>query len=212
MEDAPLNQPLVVASTRTRPPTTAAQAARLRARDSLADWPGPSQASHWHRAPRIGMEACLGDFTYFSGAMGKLSTNCLYHWPAERLALRYAREERLKETCTIGALTDAVACIAAALQDLGIGKGDRVAVYASNVAGSFVAIYARHRIGAVYCVLRHRRTPAVAHIKLMPGGRAGKHSQTNRRYPRTAQTVPKSARTGRVDALFAHAQNSKGNE
>ena len=72
---------------------------------------------------------------------------------ADRVALHYEREDGLRETWTFGALTDAVARFAAALEDLGVVKGDRVAVYASNVPESFIAIHACYRIGAIYSVI-----------------------------------------------------------
>ena len=95
----------------------------------------------WDVKPTLALEATLGDFEYFPGAMGNVSFNCLDRWPQERIALHYEREDGKRETCTFGELTDAVARFAAAPQDLGVTKGDRVAVYTSNVPESFIAIY-----------------------------------------------------------------------
>lgn len=153
MEKALLDQPLVVASDRLRPAASSEEAARLRALLPEAYWLEIARCFAWDHAPTIGLEGELGNFKYFPGAMGNVSTNCLDRWPSERIALRYEREDGLKETWTFGALTDAVARFAAALQDLGVVKGDRVAVYASNVPESFIAIHACYRIGAIYSVI-----------------------------------------------------------
>jgi acetyl-CoA synthetase len=153
MEKALLEQPLVMASDRVKPATTPEDAARLRALSPEVYWLEIAQAFTWDRAPDVALEGTLGDFRYFPGAMGNVSFNCLDRWPTDRVALRYEREDGLKETWTFGALTDAVARFAAALQDLGVTKGDRVALYASNVPESFIAIHACYRIGAIYSVI-----------------------------------------------------------
>jgi acetyl-CoA synthetase len=153
MEKTLLEQPLVFAPTRLRPATTLHEAARLRALPPEAYWLEMSQSLLWDRPPSHALDGGFGDFRYFPGALGNVSVNCLDRWPAERIALHYEREDGLKETWTYGALTDAVARFAAALEDLGVAKGDRVAVYASNVPESFIAIHACYRIGAIYSVI-----------------------------------------------------------
>ena len=153
MERALLEQPLVMAPDRVNPATTMEDSARLRALTPEAYWLEITRELIWDRAPTIALEGGFGDFRYFPGAMGNVSVNCLDRWPVDRIALRYEREDGLKETWTFGALTDAVARFAAALEDLGVSKGDRVAVYASNVPESFIAIHACYRIGAIYSVI-----------------------------------------------------------
>ncbi|WP_261664186.1 AMP-binding protein [Deinococcus sp. Marseille-Q6407] len=107
----------------------------------------------WFRPPTRGLEGTFGDFRYFPGATGNVSVNCLDRWPAERTALLYEREDGQREEWTYGRLTDAVARFAAALQDLGVSRGDRVAVYMSNAPEAFIAIHACYRIGAIYSVI-----------------------------------------------------------
>ena len=194
----------------------------MHALDPPAYWLEIAQPFSWDRAPGIAMAGVLGNFRYFSGALSNLSTSCLDRWPAERVALRYEREQGLKQSWTFGAVTDAAARFAAALQDLGGSKGGRVAVYASNVPASFIAIHACYRPGAVASVLRQSHIPAVAHAGKKPrvaknkasydAAGSAKHSQTNRYYPRAAEAARNCARTGRVGALFAHAPNSRENE
>jgi acetyl-CoA synthetase len=153
MEKTLLEQPMVMAPDRVRAATTADDARRLRALPPEAYWLEIAQAFVWDRPPEVALEGSFGDFRYFPGAMGNVSVNCLDRWPAERTALHYEREDGLKETWSYGALTDATARFAAALQDLGVSMGDRVAIYASNVPESFIAIHACYRIGAIYSVI-----------------------------------------------------------
>jgi acetyl-CoA synthetase len=148
-----LETPLVFAPKRLRPATTAGEAARLRSLDPSAYWLEIARELAWIEPPTRGLDGTFGDFRYFAGARGNVSVNCLDRWPAERVALHYEREDGLRETWTYGRLTDAVARFAAALEALGVTKGDRVAIYASNVPESFIAIHACYRIGAVYSVI-----------------------------------------------------------
>ncbi len=148
-----LQQPLVHASSAVRAACTPQEAARLRALPPEEYWLTIARELAWSEAPTTALEGQLGDFRYFPGARGNVSINCLDRWPSERVALRYEREDGLTETWTYGQLTDAVARFAAALEDLGVVKGDRVAVYASNVPESFIAIHACYRIGAIYSVI-----------------------------------------------------------
>lgn len=118
-----------------------------------AYWLTIAKELRWTVEPTVGLEGALGDFRYFPGATGNVSVNCLDRWPADRVALEYEREDGRTETWTYGELTDATARFAAVLEDLGVRKGDRVAVYASNVPESFITIHACYRIGAIYTVI-----------------------------------------------------------
>ena len=94
------------------------------------------------------------------------------------------------------ALTDAVARFAAALEDLGVTKGDRVAIYASNVPESFIAIHACYRIGAIYS----RDLRGIQSVR-RPRSTRGRSSQGRGLYRRDAP-----ARQGR--AAQEHARRS----
>src|SRR6186713_1611298 len=133
MDRSLLAQPLVTASPALRATCSPEEAARLRALSPGQYWLAIASELAWTEPPTTALEGQLGDFRYFPGARGNVSVNCLDRWPGERVALRYEREDGATETWTYGRLTDAVARFAAALQDLGVVKGDRVAVYASNV-------------------------------------------------------------------------------
>lgn len=146
-------QPAVLAPPTLRPAATAAEAARLQALDPSDYWLEIARELIWERPPHVGLEGDFNDFRYFPGAFANVSVNCLDRWPAERVALRYEREDGLQETWTYGQLTDATARFAAALEDMGVVKGDRIAIYAGNVPEAFIAIQACYRIGVIYTVI-----------------------------------------------------------
>ncbi|HEX4339517.1 MAG TPA: acetate--CoA ligase [Polyangiaceae bacterium] len=148
-----LETPLVHAPAELPPCATPDEAARLLALDPAAYWLELAAELTWDRAPAHGLDGTFGDFRYFPGATGNVSVNCLDRWPAARVALRYEREDGLCETWTYGRLTEHTARFAAALQRLGVARGDRVAIYTSNVPEAFIAIHACYRIGALYSVI-----------------------------------------------------------
>ncbi|MFC4453889.1 acetate--CoA ligase [Deinococcus sonorensis] len=155
MEKSLLEHPLVPpteALTATAP-VSLEEAARLRALDPSTYWLEIARELTWTTPPTTGLNGILGDFRYYPGATGNVSVNCLDRHPPERVALRYEREDGLQETWTYGRLTEATARFAAALEDLGVSKGDRVAIYLGNVPEAFIAIHACYRIGAIYSVI-----------------------------------------------------------
>jgi acetyl-CoA synthetase len=153
MDSALLQQPLVMANARVKPVVSKEEAARLRALPPEAYWMEIAKELSWDTTPTKSKVGALGDFSYYPGATLNVSVNCLDRWPGDRVALHYEREDGLTETWTYGRLTEATARFAQALLDLGVAKGDRVAIYASNVPESFIAIHACYRIGAIYSVI-----------------------------------------------------------
>ena len=155
MDRSLLEHPLVppTAALKATAPVSEEEAARLLALDPPAYWLDIARELTWERPPTVAVEGTLGDFRYYPGATGNVSVNCLDRHPPERTALLYEREDGLRETWTYGELTDATARFAAALQDLGVAKGDRVAIYLGNVPEAFIAIHACYRIGAIYSVI-----------------------------------------------------------
>ena len=166
MDRALLETPLVHAKKTVVPSTSAEEAARLRALSPEDYWLAIAKELVWTEPPTTALEGKLGDFRYFPGAKGNVSFNCLDRWPADRVALEYEREDGKSETWTYGRLTDATARFAAALEDLGVTKGDRVAIYASNVPESFIAIHACYRIGAIYSVIFAGFSPSAVRDRL----------------------------------------------
>ncbi|PNY80364.1 acetate--CoA ligase [Deinococcus koreensis] len=132
------------------------EAARLKALPPTEYWARVAAELQWDQPWTQVLDGKLGDFRYFVGARGNVSVNCLDRHAAatpERVALHYEREDGLTETWTYARLTTETARFAAALQDLGVEKGDRVSLLLSNIPEAFVAIQACYRIGAIYSVI-----------------------------------------------------------
>ena len=155
MDPALLTAPLVspTDALKKTAPVTPERAQQLRDMPAGDYWLDIASELSWDVPPAAALEGTFGDFQYFPGAKGNVSVNCLDRHPKNRVALYYEREDGLKETWSYGDLTDATARFAAALQDLGVDKGDRVAIYLSNVPEAFIAIHACYRIGAIYSVI-----------------------------------------------------------
>jgi acetyl-CoA synthetase len=153
MDQTLLKQNLVSAPSRVRAATTLEHANALRALSPEAYWLQIASELPWDASPTTALRGKLGDFDYFPDARTNVSVACLDRWPRDRVALLYEREDGLTERFTFGELTDAVARFATALSGLGVDKGDRVAIYTSNVPESFIAIHACYRIGAIYTVI-----------------------------------------------------------
>ncbi|BDP40914.1 acetyl-CoA synthase [Deinococcus aetherius] len=155
MDKTLLEHPLVPPTDplRATAPVSEAEAARLLALDPPAYWLEIARELAWDTPPTVALEGELGSFRYYPGATGNVSVNCLDRHPPERTALLYEREDGLREEWTYGELMDGAARFAAALQDLGVERGDRVAICLGNVPEAFVAIHACYRIGAIYSVI-----------------------------------------------------------
>jgi acetoacetyl-CoA synthetase len=70
--------------------------------------------------------------------------------PDDRVAIRHASELRPLATLTWGELRAQVARIAAGLEQLGVGEGDRVAAYLPNVPETVAAFLATASLGAIW--------------------------------------------------------------
>jgi acetyl-CoA synthetase len=148
-----LEAPLVYTPEQLHASATPEQVARLRGLSPSEYWLEIARELTWSTPPTRALEGTFGDFRYFPDATTNVSTNCLDRFPPERMALLYEREDGLRETWTFGRLTDAVARFATVLLELGVTRGDRVAIYCGNVPEAFIAIHACYRIGAIYSVI-----------------------------------------------------------
>ncbi len=108
----------------------------------------------WHTLRTGGMS----DVRYFEGGLINVADNCVDRHAenperADRPAVIWEGEDGAVRTTTYRMLRDQVARCANALKELGIGRGDVVAIYLPNLPEAFVAIHACNRIGAIYTVL-----------------------------------------------------------
>jgi acetyl-CoA synthetase len=91
--------------------------------------------------------------TWFVGAGFNLSTACVDRWAAEdpdRPAVRSQNEGGETRELTYGDLLESVERLAGALTDLGVGRGDSVAVYLPMSQEAVISFLAVARIGAVF--------------------------------------------------------------
>ncbi|MFW6009892.1 MAG: AMP-binding protein [Actinomycetota bacterium] len=99
----------------------------------------PGAGSHWFVDARI-----------------DVAHNCLHRHLAdrsERVALWWEGEPGDTRSLTYGQLADEVERFAAGLADLGVGRGDRVALYLGLLPETVVAMLACARLGAVHAML-----------------------------------------------------------
>ncbi|WP_077531389.1 acetoacetate--CoA ligase [Vreelandella utahensis] len=87
--------------------------------------------------------------TWFGGAYLNFAENLLRGEP-DRVALIEQREDGRGRQLTYGELREASARLAGALQEHGIGKGDRVAAFITNGLEAVIGMLATARLGAVW--------------------------------------------------------------
>lgn len=122
-------------------------------------WATQAKDIQWFKAPRrILSKDENGIDRWF--ADGELNTAYLaldyhvLHGRGEQLALIYdSPVTGQRSTYTYSQLTEAVALCAGALQQLGVGKGDRVVIYMPMIPQAAIAMLACARLGAVHSVV-----------------------------------------------------------
>ena len=120
-------------------------------------WARAAEEVHWFR---LWSETFVWEpprFRWFVGGLTNLAYNCLDLHVArgrgEHPAL-IARDERGgRRAFTYGELLAMVEEIGAALRGLGVGRGDRVAIYMPTIAETIAAMLATVRIGAIHLVV-----------------------------------------------------------
>ncbi|MDI3317082.1 MAG: acetate--CoA ligase [Bacillota bacterium] len=125
--------------------------------DPDAYWAEVASELEWFSPWQVRREGELPDFRYFVGGLGNVSTNCIdRHVRAGRgnqAAILWEGEDGATRVLTYRMLLDEVGRLANALRALGVGRGDVVAIYMSNIPEVFVAVHACYRIGALYSVI-----------------------------------------------------------
>ena len=132
-------------------------------RHSLADpedfWGRVSEELHWYRKwDRVLDDSNPPFFRWFVDGQTNLCYNAVdrhvLEGRAAKVALIWESTARGQtETVTYGELYHRVNLFAKVLSDLGVGKGDRVAIYLPMVPEAVVAMLACVRIGAIHVVV-----------------------------------------------------------
>ncbi|MDB5897910.1 MAG: propionate--CoA ligase, partial [Ramlibacter sp.] len=121
-------------------------------------WAGQAKLIDWQTPPREICDASRPPFVrWFAGGKTNLCHNAVDRHLRERAdqaALIYVSTETGEErTCTFGELHTEVQKMAAVLQSLGVGQGDRVLIYMPMIPEAAFAMLACARIGAIHSVV-----------------------------------------------------------
>ena len=130
---------------------------RSAARDHVAFWAEQARALHWIRPWDQVLEWNPPHAKWFVGGKLNVSANCLdRHLDGplrNKAALIWEGEPGDRRVLTYWDLAREVRKAANALKRLGVGKGDRVAIYMPLVPEAAIAMLACARIGAVHSVI-----------------------------------------------------------
>ena len=121
-------------------------------------WEWVAHQQRWSQPWETLRQGDLGDFRYFAGGLINVSDNCLDRWAddpstATKRAVVWEGEPGETRTVSYRELRDETRRLAGGLRALGVGKGDVVAIYMTNLVEAFTAIHACHRIGAIHTIL-----------------------------------------------------------
>ncbi|MGI8863165.1 MAG: acetoacetate--CoA ligase [Solirubrobacteraceae bacterium] len=95
-------------------------------------------------------DATMPGAKWFAGAQVSFAEHVFRGKSPDSVALRFASELRPLDSWTWARLRAETAAIAAALRDIGVGSGDRVAAYMPNIPETVAAFLACASIGAVW--------------------------------------------------------------
>lgn len=126
--------------------------------DREAFWATQARALHWHKPFTEVLDWSNPPFAqWFADGELNVAYNCLdRHVEAgngDRVALLWEGEPGDERRVTYAELTDEVKRLANVLQGLGIGEGDRVAIYMPMIPEAVAAMLAVVRIGAIHSVV-----------------------------------------------------------
>jgi acetyl-CoA synthetase len=130
---------------------------REAAEDPDGFWARAAEQLPWFKRWERVFEWTSPSFRWFIGGETNLSYNCLDHhvkrgWGGHA-ALIYENERGERNSYTYAQLLTAVERAAAALRGMGVGRGDRVAVYMPTCFEALVVMLACTRIGAIHIVV-----------------------------------------------------------
>lgn len=128
------------------------------AADREGFWADQARDLHWHRPFTQVLDWSNPPFAeWFADGELNVAYNCLdRHVEAghgDRIALRWEGEPGDARNVTYAELTDEVKRLANVLTDLGVEKGDRVALYLPMIPEAIASMLAVARIGAVHSVV-----------------------------------------------------------
>ncbi|MDS1270026.1 acetate--CoA ligase [Lipingzhangella sp. LS1_29] len=127
------------------------------AADRLGFWEEQARRLTWERTWDTVLEWDAPFASWFTGGQLNAAVNCLdrhvEQGNGDRVAYYWEGEPGDTRTITYAELTDMVCQAANALLELGVSKGDRVAIYMPMIPETVVAMLACARIGAIHMVV-----------------------------------------------------------
>lgn len=134
-----------------------AEAYERAAADRLGFWAEQAHRLTWERTWDTVLEWDEPFAKWFTGGTINAAVNCLDRHVdqglGDRVAYYWEGEPGDRRTITYAELTDMVCQAANALLELGVAKGDRVAIYMPMIPETVVAMLACARLGAVHMVV-----------------------------------------------------------
>ncbi|MCA1844663.1 MAG: AMP-binding protein [Actinobacteria bacterium] len=138
----------------------------------LERWRQEALALQWEQPFDTVSRGEGGERRWFPGGTLNAAVNCLdRHLPdrAERVAIHWEGEPGDRRALTYGELHDEVCAAAAGLTGLGVGPGDRVAIYLGLVPEAVIIMLACARIGATHVVVPQALPVEALADRLGPG-------------------------------------------
>ncbi len=128
------------------------------AQDRLGFWAEQANQLFWHKPFTKSLNWSEAPFAkWFEDGEINVAYNCLDRHVAEgrgdRVAIHFEGEPGDTQTYTYTTLTEAVKRAANVLTDLGVTKGDRVAIYLPHIPEAIISMLAVARIGAIHSVV-----------------------------------------------------------
>jgi acetyl-CoA synthetase len=126
-------------------------------KDFVAYWEAEARHLVWFEPWQTALEGEAPDYRWFAGGKLNVSFNCLDRHVAEgkgtKVAFHWEGEPGDARTITYQELLDEVCRAANALKELGVARGDRVAIYMPMIPELPIAMLACTRIGAAHTVV-----------------------------------------------------------
>ena len=147
----------------------------------------------WPPSPALEGDLAEG-FSFFPGARGNVSVNCVdrhARTTPDKVAIHWIGEDGERRAWTYAEFAEQTARFAQALVDLGVGKGDVVAVYLPNLLETFAVVHGCLRIGALYNIVFSGFSPSALADRVIDTG------------AKVVVTADETFRRGRAIALKA---------
>ena len=120
-------------------------------------WASQAEQLPWFRKWDKVLDWTPPTFQWFEGGMTNISYNAVdyhvLHGRAGHAALIGLNESGERRTYTYAQLQDEVKRVARGLRAIGVGRGDRVAIYMPTMPEAIIAMLACTRIGAIHIVV-----------------------------------------------------------